>query len=384
MKLYDDTEVARMKLIKNAHVYAPEDRGVQDILICNNRILAVRDHIDPVWEDTEIIDAAGKTAFPGFIDQHVHIIGGGGEDGFASLIPPVRIRDLVRYGLTGVIGLLGTDAHAKSVEALVAKTKALKEEGMSAWCLTGSYAVPTVTLTGSVGKDIVFVEEILGVKTAISDHRSSAPTVQELARLAAEARTAGLLAHKPGIVHLHTGRGKAGLKQILQIVEGTDIPIAQFRPTHCGNQLDDAIVFGKKGGYIDFTAGEETAHKITCALKEVPLGQITLSSDSNGSFPKWSEDNKLIGLGIGKPVTLFATVRDLIEKEHVSVCDAVSLITCNVAEAMLLTNKGYLKDGYDADIVLVDEKWNITDVLCRGEFAVHDGVITVKEKYSDA
>ena len=116
----------------------------------------------------------------------------------------------------------------------------------------------------------------------------------------------------------------------------------------------------------------------------VPLRQITLSSDSNGSFPKWSEDHKLIGLGIGKPVTLSATVRDLIENEHVSVSDAVSLITSNVAEAMMLTNKGYLRDGYDADIVLIDGKWNITDVLCRGEFAVRDSVITVKEKYSDA
>ena len=383
MGLYDYTEVTPMKLIKNVHVYAPEDRGIQDILLCNDRIIAIRQGIAPVFEDTVIIDGSGKTAFPGFIDQHVHIIGGGGEDGFASLISPIRTRDCVQYGLTGVIGLLGTDAHAKSVEALVAKTKALKEEGMSAWCLTGSYAIPTVTLTGSVGKDIVFVEEILGVKTAISDHRSSAPTVQELARLASEARTAGLLAHKPGIVHLHTGRGKAGLKQILQIVEETDIPIAQFRPTHCGNQLEDALVFAAKGGYIDFTAGENTAHILAGVLQQVPLAQVTLSSDSNGSFPKWSEDHKLIGLGIGKPVTLFETIRDLIINEHVPVSDAISLITRNVAQAMMLQRKGALKEGYDADIVLTDDSLRITDVMCRGEFAMRNGCVTMKEKYSD-
>ena len=371
-----------MKLIRQAHVYAPEDLGIQDVLICNDRILGIRDHLDPVWEDTEVIEAEGRVLVPGLIDQHVHIIGGGGEDGFASLIPPVRAADCVRYGVTSVIGVLGTDGNVKSVEALVAKTKALREEGMSAWCLTGSYAYPSVTLTGSVAKDIVFVEEILGVKLAISDHRSFAVTEEELARLASQARTAGLLAHKPGIVHLHTGRGKEGLKKVLSVLEHTDLPVSQFRPTHCGNQPEDAAAFAKLGGMIDFTAGDETAAKILSILKEVPLNQITLSSDSNGSFPRWNDAHQLTGLGIGKPETLLKTVLDLY-RLGMDLTGALSVVTCNVAEAMMLERKGRIREGYDADLVLLDEQMRITDVFCRGEYAVKDGRTCIKEKYTE-
>ncbi|MCR4951760.1 MAG: beta-aspartyl-peptidase, partial [Solobacterium sp.] len=357
--------------------------GIRDILICDEKIITVRESIEIEGLETEVYDAEGKTVIPGLIDQHVHIIGGGGEDGFASLIPPVTMTGCIRYGVTSVVGLLGTDAHAKSVEALVAKTKALREEGMSAWCLTGSYAYPTVTLTGSVGKDIAFIEEVIGVKTAISDHRSSNISREELARLATQARTAGLLAHKPGIVHMHTGRGKEGLKNVIRIIEETDIPISQFRPTHCGNQLEDAIAFGKMGGWIDFTAHEGTAEAMLKAKAEVPWEQITLSSDANGSFPKWSEDKKLTGMGIGKMETLMECVRELIHA-GMPLSEAVMPLTCNVSEALgLQGRKGTIAAGADADLVFLNESHEVTDVFCRGTQMMKDGTVIAKNYYDD-
>lgn len=374
-------------LIQNAHVYAPEDLGIQDVLICNEKIIKVAEHIDFTWDedDFRVIDAAGEILVPGFIDQHVHIIGGGGEDGYASLIPEIQMTDCVRYGVTTVIGLLGTDAHAKSVEALVAKTKGLKEQGISAYCLTGSYAYPSTTLTGSVGKDIAFVEEIIGVKIAISDHRSSNPSKEELARLATQTRTAGFLSHKPGIVHMHTGRGKAGYRDILEIVEETDIPITQFRPTHVAGQYDSAMAFAKAGGYIDFTSGIQTsvtAKKIANAMREVNLSQITLSSDSNGSFPKWSADLKIIGMGIGKMETLFDTIRKLVQEQNIPLEKALTLITRNVAEALLLyPKKGCIAKNSDADVVLLDENLKINTVIARGKVMVDNGQVTAKNYY---
>ena len=50
---------------------------------------------------------------------------------------------------------------------------------------------------------------------------------------------------------------------------------------------------------------------------------------------------------------------------------------------MMLQRKGELKEGYDADIVLTDDHLRITDVMCRGEFAMRNGCVTLKEKYSD-
>ena len=85
----------------------------------------------------------------------------------------------------------------------------LREEGLSAWCYTGGYHVPATTLTGSVRSDIVNLEPVIGVgEVAISDHRSSQPSVEEILRLASEAHVAGLMTGKAGIVHFHLGDGR--------------------------------------------------------------------------------------------------------------------------------------------------------------------------------
>ncbi len=374
-------------LIKNAHLYAPEDCGINDILVCNEKIIAVQPDIDFTWtidEDFKVIDAQGKKIVPGFIDQHVHIIGGGGEDGFASLIPEIQMTDCVRYGVTSVVGLLGTDSNAKSVRALVAKAKALKEQGISAWCLTGAYQYPSPTITGSVAADIAFIDEIIGVKIAVTDHRSSNINAEQLAYLATQARDAALLAHKAGEVHMHTGRGKHGYEDLLKVVDDTDIPVSQFHPTHVGNQISDAVKFAERGGYIDFTSGIETsatAALIADTMKKVNKELITLSSDSNGSFPKWSEDKKIIGMGIGKMETLYDTVRKLVLEQNVSLTDAISLITANPAKALLFRDKGHIAKDMDADFVLLDDELRITDVIARGKVMVEDGTVIAKNYY---
>ena len=373
-----------LKLV-GGHVYTPEDKGIQDVLISEGKIIQIADKIDFTFEtDYQEIDCTGKIVVPGFFDQHVHILGGGGENGFASLIREIQMTDCIKYGVTSVVGLLGTDAHAKSVPALVAKTKALREQGISAWCLTGSYAYPSTTLTGDLGKDIAFIDEVIGVKIAISDHRSSQVDRHELTRVAAVVRTAALLAKKPGVVHMHTGTGKIGYKDVMKIVEESDIPISQFRPTHVANQYEDALAFAKMGGYIDFTSDidtKKTAHILAETLQVVPLHQITLSSDSNGSFPKWSKDKKIIGMGIGKMESLYLTIKDLIQEEKVDISTGISIITKNVADALEMKQKGRIEKGADGDFVILDANLNIDSVIALGKVMMLDKKIVAKNYY---
>ncbi len=365
-------------LIRGARVYAPADLGRQDILLCNDKIIRMAPEIDFSDPDLTVLDAAGLTAVPGFLDQHVHITGGGGEQSFRSRIREISLPDIISSGVTTVVGLLGTDGITRSVENLVAKTKALNEEGVTAFCLTGSYAVPSVTLTGSVEKDIAFVQEIIGCKVAITDHRSSAPTQEELLRLACQIRVAALLSGKPGILCMHTGTGRSALSDVIYLVEHSDIPVKHFRPTHVGHLLPDAIRFANLGGYIDFTSGEDaakTARDILRAREEAPFDRMTLSSDSNGSSPKWNEKRELIGMGVGKMDTLWATVRYLITEDLLPAEEALSLITTHVAQALELSpRKGTLAAGADGDIVLLDREWNIDSVFARG-------VLMMKEKH---
>ena len=159
-----EKQEAFMIVLRQADVYAPQFAGRQDILIAGGEIVRMAQHLD--CGEAEEIDARGKIAVPGLIDQHIHITGGGGEGSFHTKTPEVQLSSLIEGGITTAVGLLGTDGFSRSVENLVSKAKALKEEGLSVYCLTGSYSYPSVTLTGDVKKDILFIDEILGVKLA--------------------------------------------------------------------------------------------------------------------------------------------------------------------------------------------------------------------------
>ena len=347
------------KLIKNVDLYAPEHLGKRDILICGEKVVRIEENITAPFEDTVIIDGEGKVCIPGMIDQHVHVTGGGGESSFKSRVTEILMTDIVKNGVTTVVGLLGTDSTTRSVHNLLAKTKALNAEGITAFCLTGAYELPSPTITGSVKNDITYIEEIIGCKLAIADHRSSYVTKQELLRLATQVRHGSLIGGKPGVLHMHTGKDKLGLKDVIAIVEETDIPIKHFRPTHCGNLLEDAIKFAKMGGNIDFTTGPnegERAKMLVDVMNQVNPELVTISSDSNGSMPIWGPNNELIGMGTGKIETLYATVKALVLECGMPLEKAITLVTSNVAKGIdQYPRKGAIQVGSDADIVFLGE-----------------------------
>ena len=155
-----------------------------------------------------MLDLRGLTVTPGLIDNHVHVLGGGGGLGFASRAPELQTSQLTRAGITGVIGMLGFDATSKDMRALVAKTKAFKEDGISAYALTGATLEhPVPTLTGQIRDDIAFVEEIIGVgEISVSElgyaYDSNGPGAQYIAEAATAGLLAGRLARKSGYLCL--------------------------------------------------------------------------------------------------------------------------------------------------------------------------------------
>ena len=194
-------------LFKNADVYTPDYIGRKDILVGGGKILAIADQLEnPIGIDCEIISAEGLKVIPGLIDSHVHIAGAGGEGGPSTRTPELQLSMLVEAGVTTVIGCLGTDGMTRTVESVLMKAKGLRSEGVSSWIYTGSYQIPTPTITGDVGKDIALIDEVIGVgEIALSDHRSSWPNTDELLRLVEHARVGGMLGGKAGIVNIHLG-----------------------------------------------------------------------------------------------------------------------------------------------------------------------------------
>ncbi|SUO04570.1 Dihydroorotase [Faecalicoccus pleomorphus] len=376
-----------MLQIKNAHVYAPQDKGIQDVWIAGGKIEAVSKTL-PIINGIDCIDATGKILTPGLIDRHLHITGGGGEGGFCTQAPAVTASRLIYGGLTTVVGLLGTDGITRSVENLVAKAKALKEQGISVYCMTGAYGYPSTTITDSVQKDIVFIEEIIGCKLALSDHRSSHVTSEELMHLASDVRVAGMLSKKAGILTLHLGDEKQGLQMVMDILDQTDIPIKTFQPTHVNRNpalLQQAISFAKRGGTIDITCDStEGVYQALMKIKEegVCMDQVTLSSDGQGSWSKYDARGNLLQIGVSDVDTIYKQIVYLVKQKNWSMEDALALGCRNVAKALeLYPKKGVIQKGSDADLLLWDKDLNLDTVIAQGNILMKNGKLLTKEMF---
>jgi len=384
-----------MLLFKNCELYAPENLGKKDILLAGNKIVAIADELElPKGATGKVVDAKGLRMIPGLIDGHVHIAGAGGEGGPASRTPEMQLSHMLEAGVTTVIGCQGTDGMTRSLESVLMKAKGLRQEGVSAWIYTGSYQVPTPTLLGDVGRDIALIDEVIGAgEIAVSDHRSSFPSPQELVRIARHARVGGMLGGKAGIVNIHMGDVRNPFKPLYEAVALSDMKFTQFLPTHCNRNdyiFEDAKTWGKKG-YVDITASSypyfpDYEIKPSKAIVElikagVPLEHITMTSDACGSLPDFDENGKLKRLEMGYPKSVFDEMVDAVVSEKMDLQDALKVVTSNVADILWLKDKGRIEVGKDADVVLIDEKYEIVHLAAMGTLMVEDKKLLKKGSY---
>ena len=381
-------------IIRNAKVYQPEYAGVKDILILGDRIAAVGEHLRADFGgslEVQEINGEDMAAVPGFIDSHEHILGGGGEGGFHTRTPEASLGDLVRNGITTVVGCIGTDGVGRDMAALLAKAHALENEGITTYAYTGSYQVPVHTLTDSLMKDIMMLDKVIGVgEVAVSDHRSSQPSFEEFARIAADARVAGMLSGKAGIVNVHLGDSERRLDLIRRVIHDTEIPASQFLPTHVNRNealFEECLDFAAEGGTIDFTGNEDIDYWETiCDEVRVCRGirrllergissdRFTISSDGQGSMPVFNAQGEYQGIGVGKASCLLKEVRECVQKEDIPLETAIKGITCNPASILKLDRKGRIKEGFDADICLLEEgTLKLNTVIAKGQVMVKDG-----------
>lgn len=381
-------------IIRNAKVYQPEYAGVKDILVLGDRIAALGENLKADFGgcvEVREIDAEGMAAVPGFIDSHEHILGGGGEGGFHTRTPEASLGDLVRNGITTVVGCIGTDGVGRDMAALLAKAHALENEGITTYAYTGSYQVPVHTLTDSLMKDIMMLDKVIGVgEVAISDHRSSQPSFEEFARIAADARVAGMLSGKAGIVNVHLGDSDRRLDLIRRVIKETEIPASQFLPTHVNRNaalFEDCLNFAAEGGNIDFTGNEDIDYWETICDevrvcrgirmlldRDISSDRFTISSDGQGSMPVFNEKGEFQGIGIGKASCLLKEVRECVQREEIPLEIAVKGITSNPASILKLERKGHIKVGFDADICLLEEgTLELNTVIAKGQIMVRDG-----------
>lgn len=381
-------------LIKNGEVYAPDYIGKKDIMVAGEKIELIQDEINLLGIEHMIIDASDAYIVPGLIDSHVHICGGGGEGGYRTRTPEIKLTDLTTSGVTTVVGVLGTDGTTRTMTNLIAKANSLSEEGVSAYVYTGSYQIPVRTITGSITDDIILLDKVIGVgELALSDHRSSVPTLAEFTRVVADARLGGMLSGKAGIINIHMGDKTNPMELIYEMLETTTIPITQLLPTHMNRNpwlFDEAIKYTKAGGYVDFTTstvkqfideGEVPASEAVKRLLDegCNIENITLSSDGQGSLPVFDTKGNLNGITVGTSLSILESIRDMVKNKKIPLELAMKTVTSNPAKILKLSKKGNIKPYFDADICILNKNdLNIKSLLSMGQLMINNGQIIVK------
>ena len=385
-------------IIREGNVFAPDPLGLRDILIAGSQIIDVAEpgRAQVHGPEVQVIEAKGRTIVPGLIDTHVHILGGGGEGGPATRAPEITIEDIIQSGVTTLIGCLGTDGITRHMESLLAKARGLEVEGITTFIFSGSYEIPVKTLTGSVRSDLVLIDKVVGAgEIAISDHRSSQPTFDEFARLAAECRVGGMLGGKAGILHCHLGDGTRKLELLFRLLRETEIPPSQVIPTHVNRNrplLEESVEWVRRGGTVDLTTGPEPEpesgevgieESFALFIKsKIPLTNITVSSDSNGSFPVFDERGRLIGLTIATQKDLLRKFRDLIASKTLKVEEAARVFSTNPAVFYKFGRKGEIKAGKDADLLVMDQDCRPTHCLALGRLMMAEGELIARGTFS--
>jgi beta-aspartyl-dipeptidase (metallo-type) len=321
-----------MELLRNADLYDPAPRGRAHLLIAGESIAWIGTEVPAgLGALVEERDLEGRRVIPGLIDCHVHLTGGGGEAGPATRVPPLGLsRDLV-----------------------------------------------------------------IGVgELAISDHRSSQPTLDELLRIAGDAHVGGLMTGKAGILHLHVGNGKRGLEPVRQALKTTEIPARVFNPTHVNRRKDlfqEALELARQGCTIDVTAfpvdkGEDAwsaPEAVTRYLEaSLPAEHLTVSSDGGGCFPAFDDEGLPIGMDVGRPAALAGALKALLDCGQ-PLDRILPAFTSNAARLLLLHKKGRLRTGMDADLVVLDSDGSIEDVMARGRWHVLSGSQVVRGTFEE-
>ncbi len=375
-------------LLRNIDLYSPEHVGMTDMLVLGGQVAAIGRELDVKLPELEIIDAGGAAAAPGIVDHHNHFNGAGGEGGFNFRTPPAQLSTFVRAGITTAVGLLGTDGYNRSLAELLAKARALEIEGLSTWIYTGSYQLPGPTLTGAVGTDISRIDKVIGCKMALSDHRSSHPSAEAIRALVSEVRVSGMLSGKKGVVCVHMGSEPAGLDPLRAALKGSEIPLTHFMPTHVTRTsalLDDAISWVAEGGVADLTAHGDTHEAVRKIVDSgADLTRFCVSSDGNGSMPKFDEHKNLIGMGVGDPATILRAVTACIKNDVLPPEKAFALASANPARWLGLPGKGRLEPGFDADVMILGADYALDSVIARGRVMMRGGKVLVRGTFEQS
>src|SRR5690606_21287337 len=368
---------------------AAKESYVGDILLEGGKISRVAEKIE-AQADVHI-DATGKnwTAFPGFIDVHIH--GAAGHDAMDATPEAVK-------GLAGVLPKEGTTSFlattmTQSDEAISAALKNIRDFQME----DGQAEMLGVHLEGPFISD-----KRAGAQPIEHIVEPSYPLFQKWQKLSgnqirlvtlAPETTNGLafiknlaedgviasIGHSDGTLEEVQAAVRAGASHVTHLYN-------QMSPFHHRNPGVVGASLTEKGLTVEVIADFIHSHptSVELAFRQKGAERLILITDAMrakglapGVYDLGGQDVQVTrkdarladGTLAGSILTMDAAIRNVQSITGCSLNELVSMTSANAAKELGLSNKGSLQEGTDADVAILDDSFTVQLTICRGSIA---------------
>ena len=335
---------------------------------------------------TKFIDLKGAIIAPGFIDAHIHGVEGHGTDEASTKSILEMSKSLPKYGVTTFIPTIYSAKKPKMVKAIKVITSAMGEEKgarIAGIHLEGPFISPRrlgVQSSDSISPvDLELMKELWKASDGKITNMTVAPELRNMRELA-------LYCISKGIV-LQAGHTDANYKQMVEgmqarILHATHLFNAMSRMHHRDPNAVGAVFIHPEmsceliadGIHID-------PNLIKLLVQYKPLDKLILVTDS--LTPTKQKKKPLIANGeevyldkcfyrksdkaiAGSAITMIDGVKNLVSW-GLSIDQAIRMASTNPANIMRLEHKGMIAPGYDADLVIFDNEFNILYTVVNGK-----------------
>ena len=380
--LYDGTVFTGITMLEKTSVIIRD--GKIDDVTSNKRLKNL--NLPP---NTAIHYLNGSYITPGFIDTHIHGIGGyDTSDGSPESILKMSEK-LVEYGVTSFCPTLYPQEDKKFLKSIESVVQAMgKEKGATilGLHLEGPFISPKKAGVQNIeymkAPNLELMQKYYDVSKNNIKIMTVAPELKNMRELA-------LMCTKKGTV-LSAGHSNATYNNMLEgmqagILHSTHFFNAMRRLHHRDPGVVGAIMIHPNVSCEIIADGYHLHPAIVKLLRRVkPINKIILITDS--LKPTKQTSGKLIANGeevyredglfkrksddaiAGSSLTMIEGVKNLVEDMDVSMDDALRMASCNPATVISIQTKtGYLLPGRDADVTVFDKNYKVNMTIVKGK-----------------
>ncbi len=377
-----------MKAIINATIV------MRDYLIPNGTILIDGDKIIKygksknvaVPEGCEIIDAGDNYVGPGLVDIHTHA----SDNMWIFEEPEKTSAYMLKHGVTSVLPALYNNLHKEDYLKAVDDILKARDEGnfknFAGFYMEGPYLSPNFGCERdkNVWKDAVVKEEYIDIVHKVKDTAKVwcfAPEREGIFDFVQD-----VLEVIPNITFA-VAHSEATPEQVEKYIPyGLRIATHHTNATgtiehysECRGVCVDEAVNSNKEIYAELISDRLGIHVVPYMQRLVRKikgdDRIILISDQfvcDGPIPEGFEEATDIhfdnaGEIAGSGLTLDVACRNFMIHTGCSVVDAFRFASYNPAQAVKLKKVGYIEEGNYADLIIVDDKFNVLKTIIKGE-----------------